>query len=165
MIKQLSHFMACVLLVLMPLQAVAAAKMLVCNSMLQNSMMHVSAASKQIATADANIASMPCHQHTASQLSEPKQLDTVNGANHSDNNNQIDSNNYSESKKHSESKNHCDSKNHCATVCANFCALTVLNMPFKPSFALISTQAIDFNHQVYASITQVSLQRPPIFFI
>ena len=159
MIKQFSHFIPCVLLVLMPLQAVAAAKMLVCNCMMQNRMMHVSVASKEIATADANMASMPCHQHTASQLSEPKQLDTFNGANHNDNNNQSDSNHYSESKKHS------DSKNHCATVCANFCALTVLNMPFKPSFALISTQAIDFNHQVYASITQASLQRPPIFFI
>ena len=157
--------MAYVLLVLMPLQAVAAAKMLVCNSMMQNSMMYISVASKQIATADANMASMPCHQHTASQLSEPKQLDTFNGANHSDSNNYSDSKKHSESNHYSESKKHSDSKNHCATICANFCALTVLNMPFKPSFALISTQAIDFNNQVYASITQASLQRPPIFFI
>jgi hypothetical protein len=51
MFKRFSHYFACLLLVLIPLQALAAANMLVCNGMMQ------AEASKQIA------AEMPCHQH------------------------------------------------------------------------------------------------------
>ena len=51
MLKRFSHFFACLLLVLMPLQALAAANMLVCNSMMQS----------QVAKQSVN--EMPCHQH------------------------------------------------------------------------------------------------------
>jgi hypothetical protein len=36
MLKRFSHFFACVLLVLMPLQGIAAANMSICNSMMQS---------------------------------------------------------------------------------------------------------------------------------
>jgi hypothetical protein len=122
MLKHFSHFFAYLLLVLMPLQALAAANMLVCNSIMQ------SQAAKVTITAD-DMANMPCHKHKAKDF------------------------------KHQETtKSSC--KTNCATVCTNLCALTALNTQFKPSFALTGAQAIDFNHQVYASITQENLQRP-----
>ncbi len=53
MLKRLSQFFACLLLVLIPLQNIAAADMSICNSMMQ------SQASEQ------KLANMPCHQHMA----------------------------------------------------------------------------------------------------
>jgi hypothetical protein len=52
MIRYISKFFACLLLVLMPLQAIAASNMAVCNSMMQ--------ATKVIEYSSAD---MPCHQH------------------------------------------------------------------------------------------------------
>jgi len=52
MMKRFSHFAACLLLVLMPLQALAAANLMVCNSLMQ------AGATQQVETAEA----MPCHQ-------------------------------------------------------------------------------------------------------
>jgi hypothetical protein len=130
MLKRFSHFFAYLLLVLMPLQAMAAANMLVCNSMMQAQ----AAKMTKVTMAADDMANMPCHKHKTNDV------------------------------KHQETtKSSC--KTNCATVCANLCALTALNTQFKPCFIKAHSQVIDFNHQVYASITQASLQRPPIFFI
>lgn len=60
MLRKFSHFFAWLLLVLMPLQAFAAANMLVCNSMMQVE------ASKQMAK------EMPCHKHVNSAQDDKK---------------------------------------------------------------------------------------------
>jgi hypothetical protein len=65
MLKRFSHFFACILLVLMPLQGFAAANMSVCNSMMQ---------AQSIAPKSAN---MPCHKHMASTVSEAKSQQTA----------------------------------------------------------------------------------------
>ena len=59
MLKRFSQMFAYLLLVTMPLQSIAAANMLVCNSMMQSHASHTSA-SKQLAN------TMPCHEHLAS---------------------------------------------------------------------------------------------------
>jgi hypothetical protein len=133
MLKRFSQFFAYLLLVLMPLQALAAANMLVCNSIMQAQ----AAKLTKVTMASDDMANMPCHKHMASKSSDSTHEQSA--------------------------KSSC--KTYCATVCANLCALTALNSQFKPSFIKANSQAIDFNHQVYASITQASLQRPPIFLI
>jgi hypothetical protein len=60
MLKRFSHFFACVLLVLMPLQGFAAANMSICNSMMQAQ----SSAPRS--------AGMPCHKHMAGMAGETK---------------------------------------------------------------------------------------------
>lgn len=54
MLKRYSHFFACLLLVLMPMQALATANMLVCNSMMQTNILKESAKSAS--------SEMSCHQ-------------------------------------------------------------------------------------------------------
>jgi hypothetical protein len=54
MLKRYSHFFAYLLLVLMPLQSIAAANIAACNSLIQPS--HVS---------EVDAVSMPCHKHMA----------------------------------------------------------------------------------------------------
>jgi hypothetical protein len=49
MLKRFSHFFACLLLVLMPLQGIAAANMSICNSLMQSSEQQV-------------MQNMPCHE-------------------------------------------------------------------------------------------------------
>jgi hypothetical protein len=49
MLKRFSHFVACMLLVLMPLQGFAAANMAACNSLMQ--------------LAPTQVQTMPCHEH------------------------------------------------------------------------------------------------------
>jgi hypothetical protein len=68
MLKRFSHFFACVLLVLIPLQGMAAANMSICNSMMQ---------AQSITPKSAN---MPCHKHMASMASEAKSQITSNNA-------------------------------------------------------------------------------------
>ena len=55
MLKRFTHFIACVLLVLMPLQGLAIANMSVCNSMMQMA-------------AESKVSVMPCHKHTNMQM-------------------------------------------------------------------------------------------------
>ncbi len=55
MLKQLTHFFACLLLVLIPLPGIAAANMSICNSMMQS---HVQQNIKQLQA-------KPCHMHMA----------------------------------------------------------------------------------------------------
>lgn len=62
MLKRCSHFFAWLLLVLMPMQALATANMLVCNSMMQANIV------KQSAKPTSNV--MSCHQETHSAISE-----------------------------------------------------------------------------------------------
>ncbi len=58
MFKRFSHYVACLLLVLMPVHALATANMLVCNSLMQ------SQAIKQ------SLNAMPCHQSVTNTESE-----------------------------------------------------------------------------------------------
>ena len=57
MLKRFSHFLVCLLLVLIPLQAVAAANMSICNSMMQSS-------------AQQAMQNMPCHDNMNSKHGE-----------------------------------------------------------------------------------------------
>jgi hypothetical protein len=124
MLKRFSHFFACVLLVLMPLQGLAAANMSICNSMMQ--------AQSSAPTS----ASMPCHKHMASMASDV-------------NKNQ-----------QAPCKTVC--KTVCATLCASLGAITALPSDIKPAAFLASSALVSLPNQLYASITQPNLQRPPI---
>ena len=53
MLKYFSQFLACLLLVLIPLQGIAAANMLVCNSMMQAQ------------SHEQSVQAEPCHMHMA----------------------------------------------------------------------------------------------------
>ena len=125
MLKRFTHFAAYLLLVLMPLQALATANMLVCNSMMQSN-----AAKYAAENANSAASEMPCHQHKATQKADESQ-----------------------------------STSSCKTTCANLCALTAMPVQIQCNFALNATQVFDFNYQIYASIPQQNLQRPPITFI
>jgi hypothetical protein len=123
MLKRCTHFFVYLLLVLLPMQALAAANMLVCNSMMQ------------LETVQPTESMMSCHEATADDTSE---------RNH-----------------HPQSAH----KSTCASACASMCALTAIPFHTNSSFALNSSQVIDFNHLHYVSITLPNLQRPPITFI
>ena len=55
MLKRFTHYFACLLLVLMPLQGFAAANMSICNSMMQ-------------AAIESKVSAMPCHKHANMQM-------------------------------------------------------------------------------------------------
>ena len=59
MLKRFAHLFAYLILVTMPLQSIAAANMLVCNSMMQSHNSKISASPHQTAA-------MPCQEHMAS---------------------------------------------------------------------------------------------------
>ena len=63
--KRFSHLTACLLLVLMPLQALAAVNLMVCNSLMQAS------ATQPVQAVEA----MPCHQMTSQVTSSADQAD------------------------------------------------------------------------------------------
>lgn len=121
MLKRSSHFFACWLLVLIPLQGLAAANMSICNSMMQSN-------SQQVIQDVQAMQGMPCHD------------DMIQGK-----------------------KNTC--KTHCAALCASLNAMTALPSMTPATTFLVSTQAVNFPQQVYVSVTQPNLQRPPISFI
>jgi hypothetical protein len=127
MLKRFSHFFACMLLVLVPLQGIAATNMSICNSLMQSIAQQV-------------MQGMSCHDDTSSgaQLTEKH------------------------SGKHGE-EDTC--KTNCAALCASLNAMTVLTGMKSDTAFLISSQAVNLPQQVYVSITQPSLQRPPISFI
>ncbi|PPD18013.1 MAG: hypothetical protein CTY27_02660 [Methylotenera sp.] len=58
MLKPFSYFVAYLLLVLMPMQALATANMLVCNSVMQSN-----AAKYQAENTSSAVSEIPCHQH------------------------------------------------------------------------------------------------------
>jgi hypothetical protein len=80
---------------------------------------------------------MPCHKHMAS-----------------------------EAKSQEASKHTAPCKTACKTVCATLCAslgaITALPSDIKPAAFLVSSALISLPNQLYASITQPNLQRPPI---
>jgi hypothetical protein len=116
MLKRFSHFFACVLLVLIPLQGLAAANMSICNSLMQ---------------AEAKQVNMPCHEGMA------------------------------KTEKSAEHQSPC--KAACATLCASLCAMTTLPSNIQAASFLTSSTLVSLPNQLYASITQANLQRPPIF--
>jgi hypothetical protein len=119
MLKRFSYFFACMLLVLMPLQGIAAANMSIC--MMQSN-------------AQQAMQNMPCHDNMTSKGSQ-----------------QVPE----------KQRGFC--KTVCAALCASLYAMTAL--PGNPPAAtfMVSAQLISFPQQNYVSITQASLQRPPIF--
>ena len=140
MLKRYSHFVAYLLLALLPMQALATANMLICNSMMQANIV-----SKSVVDESAELTSeMPCHKTTLNEVMQ----------------NVVPDNAHDES--HHQSSSH---KSSCASVCANMCALTAMPANIHSTFALNFTQTFDFNHQSYASITLPNPQRPPIAFI
>lgn len=137
MLKRFSSFVAYVLLVLMPLQALATANMLVCHSVMQaNTIQYTFEGTQQ--SAHALTSTKSCHQHMAMKDAHP-------------------------SKSKAEPTSSC--KSNCASHCVNLCALTAMLVQSNTNFSLNLTQAFDLNHQLYASISQPNLQRPPITFI
>jgi hypothetical protein len=65
MFKRFAHIFAYLLLVMMPLQSIAAANMLVCNSMMQSTDAKVS----DIGASNQQMETMPCHEHMAHMAS------------------------------------------------------------------------------------------------
>jgi hypothetical protein len=144
MLKRYSHFVAYLLLALLPMQALATANMLICNSMMQANVL-----SKSVVNELAELTSeMPCHQAIQNEAMQNVVSDDSHDKNHPQSSH--DSNSH---------------KSSCASVCANMCALTAMPANIQSTFALNFIQTFDFNHQSYASITLPNLQRPPIAFI
>ncbi len=121
MLKHFSYSFACLLLVLIPLQGVAAANMSICNSLMQSDSQHA-------ILGDEAMQDMPCHD----EMKQGK-------------------------------KNTC--KTHCAALCASLSAMTALPSVTPATTFVVSTQTVSLPQQVYVSITQPNLQRPPISFI
>ena len=125
MLKRFSHFFAYCLLVLIPLQVVAAANMSVCNSLMQS-------------TAQQVMHNMPCHDGMSNVQHSEESGEKHNGKN--------------------------TGKAHCATVCASLNGMTALPSMTPTTPFLVTAQTVNIQQQVYVSITQPSLQRPPISF-
>jgi phage I-like protein len=133
MLKRFSLFFAWLLLVLMPLQALAAANMLVCNSMMRNSMMQlVTAKSIDAQNVIQQSGEMACHKH-------------VNSA-------QVD--------KKGQHKSTC--KTNCASLCASLSGMTALTQSTHTAPVLSADKLMSAPAEIYASHTPPKLQRPPI---
>ena len=135
MLMRLSHFFACLLVLLIPLQGFAAANMSICNSLMQ---------------AEANYAKQqevqttPCHEHMAGMTKTSGDL----------------SNNHLSNKHSGKHKSVC--KTNCVTLCSSLCAMTALPSNIKPATLQDTSKAMTLLSQSYASITLPSPQRPPI---
>jgi len=145
MLKRYSHFVAYLLLALLPMQALATANMLICNSMMQANSVEKSVVKD---SAELALSEMPCHQTIKNEAIQNVVSDSSHDKSHQQNSHQPSSH-----------------KSSCASVCANMCALTAMPANIQSTFALNFTQTFDINHQSYASITLPNLQRPPIAFI
>ena len=135
MLTRFSHFFACLLVVLIPLQGFAAANMSACNALMQ------------VATNQAKqqeVQTTPCHEHMAGMTKTSGDLSN----NHLSNNH---------SGKH---KSAC--KTNCVTLCSSLCAMTALPSNIKPATLQDTSKAMTLLSQSYASITLPSPQRPPI---
>ena len=135
MLKRFSHFFACLLVVLMPLQGFVAANISICNNLMQAEANQA----KQL-----EIQTAPCHEHMAGMTKTSGDLSN----NHLSNNH---------SGKH---KSAC--KTSCATLCSSLCAMTALPSNIKPATLQDTSKAMTLLSQSYASITLPSPQRPPI---
>jgi hypothetical protein len=72
MLRRYSHFFAYLLLVLMPLQALASANMLVCNSIMQ---VQATKMFTQSAMAKQSVQQASCHQHINNSVEQVKHQD------------------------------------------------------------------------------------------
>ena len=117
MLKRFSHFFASLLLMLMPLQGIAAANMSICNSLMQSSTQQDSQTMKN----------MPCHD--------------------------MNSNTHGK---------HPTCKASCAKLCASLNAMTTLPSNASVASFLALNILVQSSQQTYVSVTQPSLQRPPI---
>lgn len=135
MLKRLTHFFACLLLLLMPLQGITAANMSICNSLMQ-----AQDSSPKLTQSQSHMQNMPCHQSIASKhmASMTKSPDSC--------------------------KHKAACKTSCAALCANLSALNALPSDIKPTSLSATPTVLVAYSQIYVSITQASLQRPPIFF-
>lgn len=71
MLKRYARLFAYLLLVMLPMQSIAAANMLVCNSLMQSHTgSHVAASSVSAETQD--METMPCHKHAATSSAKDK---------------------------------------------------------------------------------------------
>ena len=131
MFKLLKPYVACILLVLLPLQALAAANMLACNSNMQTETM---------------VQKMPmphCNMHMAnSEHSTNIEQSTKNSTQHMP-----------------QQQDNC--KAHCANLCASLCAMTALASDFNFTYLQAASKPLFNNQSQYRSITLASLQRPP----
>lgn len=141
MLNRFLRPLAYVLLLLIPLQGVAAANMLVCNSVMHlQQLQHVSQAQQAHA--------MPCHAHlkAVASLTQAK-ADTATTNTHADH-----------------SKTHTTPcKSTCDAVCASLCAITALPNNAKAVMVPNASALVSAMHFSYVSVTLPSLQRPPIF--
>ena len=142
MFKCISYYFACLLVVLMPLQALAAANMLVCKDMMRTS---ITQANTQ------KIENAPCHKHMASMTVDSKNQHITN----------VEISGAEKYNKDTPCKTSC--KAVCATLCASLVTMAAQPNDITAVIFLVSSTLISMPNQVYASITQASLQRPPIF--
>lgn len=137
----LSRFLrpfAYVLLLLIPLQGIAAANMLVCNSIMH--LQQLTQASQAPQTHD-----MPCHAHLKPVIQV--KTDTIATNSHVD-----------------YGKTHTSPCNgSCNAVCASLCAITILPSNAKTVMVPNVSALVSATHFSYVSVTLPSLQRPPIF--
>lgn len=141
MLNRFLRPLAYVLLLLIPLQGIAAANMLVCNSV-----MHMQQLQQVSQTQPTH--AMPCHAHLkpVTSLTQAK-ADTAAPSTHADH-----------------SKTHTSPcKSTCNTVCASLCAITVLPTNAKAVMVPNASTRVSAMHFSYVSVTLPSLQRPPIF--
>jgi len=144
LIAMLNRFLrpfAYVLLLLIPLKGIAAANMLVCNSVMH--MQQLQQASLALQTN-----AMPCHAHLKSVASE-----TQAKANTLATNIQADHDNTHTS----------PCKSSCNAVCGSLCAISVLPTNAKVVMVPNASTLISAAYFSYVSVTLPSLQRPPIF--
>lgn len=141
MLKRFSRPFAYLLLLLIPLQGIAAANMLVCNSMMQ---LQQAQASQHIQQAQ-QTQTMPCHAHLKSVQADLS----------------ADSSTHTDHGKTNQSKSLHPAP--CKSVCASVCAMTALPTNAKPAMLSAASALVSVAHSPYVSITLPSLQRPPIF--
>lgn len=132
---------AYVLLLLIPLQGIAAANMLVCNSVMQIQQLQQVSQTQQMHA-------MPCHAHLKSiAIYTQAKADTTALNTYADH-----------------GKTHTSPcKSTCNTVCASLCAITALPTNAKAVMVSNASTRVSAMYFSYVSITLPSLQRPPIF--
>ena len=136
MLRRYRHIIAYLLLVFLPLQAFAAANMLVCHGMMQakNPMPALEAQTKmQVEVLDDNV--MPCHSHKASKHVQP----------------------------HQPYQSACQSG--CASACVSICAMVALTVNITAVTFFDVSLIPDIAYSNYVSITLPNPHRPPISII
>lgn len=140
MLSRFSHFFACLLLVLIPLEGFAAASMVVQSSMMQSALVQEMFV-KEAGVKQVNADTMPCHK--GMQMAKADTQQTT-----------------------SNKQTPCKHKSACKANCAAVCALSNMAALTKNSQLMSladSSQVIDFNKAIYTSYTSPTLQRPPSF--